>query len=511
MVHSIRPQTKSESSGTRSGTQFRESNPPLKQNPRPAAKRPTRGKGAKAKTSAPDPPPPLGVIQEHEALDPEDDAPARSPTPLPEEDDPPPWDNPSSSTIPTSEPLPRSNVSEALEVIRSYALTQEGEVHEITERVQKVLKRDFTFAWCGVIDAATQEDPDEDYNVTLTRVQDKAAQSLSLSVAELSLVLPDAAAGENLTLGRSPARMSRMRPISPLPDNLDDEEREEFPLMRGSSPLDAWQRSDGLEFTEEVGGDVDKENAEGKDTAIKEAHTRTHVSRRRKTVGSYAYERCDDAELDLGESDDFEKTEIEKRKKENRNRVSRGLTPLPSFGEDEDEDEDENEDDGVEVDPPLRSSKRHYGNSKHASQKMSTSTKAKSQANPVSSGGQAKKSATTNASNRQAATADADEEDDEDGLSDSDEPIGKPGPVDAEVRAEAQRNYEEYEAKQRELAARSGKPLSAIFQAAGDPRKLLRSWNLWNVWQKWLVHEEGGQKEGEVPEAGEGQIAWMKR
>ncbi|THV02104.1 hypothetical protein K435DRAFT_792776 [Dendrothele bispora CBS 962.96] len=513
MRHSTRSQTKSKSSGTRSGTQFRESKTPPKQNPRPTAKRSTRGKASKADTGVPDPSPPPGVIQEHEALDPEDDPPVRAPTPIPEEEDdpppPPPLNCSPNSTTPASGPLPRSNVLEALEVIRSYALTQEGEVNEITERVQKILERDFTFAWCGVIDAATREDPNEDDNLTLTRVRDKAAQSLSLSVGELSSVLPDAAAGEGLSLRHSPAKLPRWRPVSPLPDDLHDEEQEELPPIRGSSPLDVWQRSDGFEFPEGVTEDVDKENAEGDDTSIKEAHTRAHVSHRRKTVGSYAYERCDDAESDSGESDDYEKTEIEKRKKENRDRVSRGLTPLPSFGEDKDEDEDE--DDGVEVDPPLRSSKRHYGNSKGPSQKVSTTTESESQANPVSSDGQATKSATTNASSRQAATADANEEEDEDGLSDPDEPIGKPGPVDAEVRAEAQRNYEEYEAKQRELAARSGKPLSAIFWAAGDSRKLLCSWNLWNVWQKWLVHEDGGKKEGEVPEAGEGQIAWMKR
>ncbi|THU93058.1 hypothetical protein K435DRAFT_904735 [Dendrothele bispora CBS 962.96] len=487
MVHSTRSQSKS--SGTRSGAQFRESNVPPKRNPRPAAKRPTRGK-AKAETPAPDP-----------TLDPEDDPPARAPTPIPEDD--PPLDEPSSPTIPASEPLPRSNVSEALEVIRSYALTQEGEVHEITERVQKVLENDFTFAWCGVIDAATREDPDKDYIATLTRVKDKAAQSLSLSVAELSLVLPGAAAGEISSLGRSPARLSRSRPISPLPDDLDDEP----PLIPESSPLDAWQRSDGLEYHEDVRGENGEgEDAEGDDTTIEGAHTRAHVSRQRKAVGSYAYERCDDVESDTGESDDFEKTERERRKKENRSRVSRGLSPLPSFGEDE---EDEVEDDEVEVDPPLRSSKRHYGDSKRSSHKISTTTKSKSQADPVSDG-RATKSATTNASSHQAATADADGED-EDDLSDPDEPIGKPGLVDAEVRAEAQRNYEEYEAKQRELSVRSGKPLSAIFRVAGDSRKLLGSWNLWNVWQKWLVHEEGGQKEGEAPEAGEGQISWMKR
>ncbi|THU87798.1 hypothetical protein K435DRAFT_866938 [Dendrothele bispora CBS 962.96] len=168
-----------------------------------------------------------------------------------------------------------------------------------------------------------------------------------------------------------------------------------------------------------------------------------------------------------------------------------------------------NEEEREEQDPPLRSSKRRYGPKRPRS-----SVKRKDKRKGVHSHrkqhedkGSAGKNdddedmddnVNANADANDNANANDQDEDDNDSGSelDPDESINyKKGPLEAEYRARAIANYEEYEAKQRELAREAGKPVQAIFRAAGDSRKLLRDVNLWNLFQVWMVHPEGGKVE----------------
>ncbi|THU96083.1 hypothetical protein K435DRAFT_858919 [Dendrothele bispora CBS 962.96] len=316
---------------------------------------------------------------------------------------------------------------QALRIIREYALNQKEEVKDITDKVQQVLKNEFSVAWSGVIDAAGREDPDEDPNLTLVRAFEKAAKSLSLPAEELHRISSSSNTEPDLSPVHS--RSLSRQPTSPLP------EVDEFPSAAGVHHEDV---------------DV--------------------------------------------------------------------------------------EDDNNDHDPPLRSSKHHYGNPKRSRsrkvpEKQSPVSECEGEPDEEELGGTARNVKSSSKTQTKATSRGADpqifdepdktpnpnvsldhsDEDDDGALSDPDEVPGKPGPVDAKIRAEAQRNYEEYEAKQRALALKAGKPLSAIFRAAGDSRKLLRGWNLWNVWQKWLVHEDGGKKEGESPNEGEDQGIWMKR
>ncbi|THV02919.1 hypothetical protein K435DRAFT_792153 [Dendrothele bispora CBS 962.96] len=485
-----RSQTRGKSSGTRSSGSNRAAvlPPPPKRKTRAnrpppeeksesiSSRKQTRLKTCKRPTAqkrhSPEPADSLADHQDHEAPPGEDPAASRSPQPSPEDDAVPPPDV-------LSEPTPNDSPSsklEALRIIREYALTQEGEVFEITDRVQQVLREDFTMMWCSIIDAAAREDPDEDGSTTLARAHDKALQVLSLSDFELSLLSPDptsfpsrSSAPPSRVMGSSPIRHEDHDPVGPKTVSGDDKGKES-----SLSPQDRTIEGDSHVIDEA--------------SSVLNARQRP---RRTNQAGSYVYERVEGVESDSGEDDDFEKTEREKWKKENRKRVSRGLSPLPPFGEEDDGEEDEGEEENDDTDPLMCSNKRHYGNPRPHNSEPSRKSKTFPNQN---------------------ATANTEEKDDEVDLSDlDDDSNGKPGPVDADVRAEAQRNYEEYEGKQRALALKSGKPLSAIFRAAGDSRKLLRGWNLWNVWQKWLVHEEGGKKEGEMPKEGEQQIAWMQR
>ncbi|KAK7434121.1 hypothetical protein VKT23_020345 [Stygiomarasmius scandens] len=367
-------------------------------------------------------------------------------------------------TEPLAEPTPLSHSSKtkALHIIRQYALTQEGEVNDITDQVHQLLQDHFT-----------------DERVTLAHTHDKAANSLCLAVEELAVLSPTAISSSSIPCGDS----CPPRPISPVqevPDGIESPE-----VFMGGEIQD-----------EDSGGDIaagELDKVIEGDT-VGEDLTQVQSLGRGTEVTSYATRHgVEDSVIDSdsGEEDDYEETEREKRKKENSRRTRRGLSPLPPFGEDS---EDEDDDDEEETDPPIRSRKRHYGNLK-TNPKLKSKGKGKSRVDTPS----------------MRPDEHNDKEDDEGTFSDPDEPPGKPGPIDAGVRAEAQRNYKEYEAKQRALALKAGKPLSAIFRAAGDSRKLLRNWNLWNLWQKWLVHVDGGQKEGESPTEGEDQNVWMKR
>ncbi|THV01532.1 hypothetical protein K435DRAFT_793253 [Dendrothele bispora CBS 962.96] len=416
---------------------------------------------------------------------------------------------------------------------------RENEVKDITDWVQQSLKDRFSSSWSSVIDAAGREDDEEDPFATLTRTYDKAVEVLSLSVEELSILLKDQPQAfvspqvdiplrsmspktgrartnsTNADLCEVVASKNRVRFTTPqrLPSSLHEAGPiagvADAPAL--SSPMDAWVPSEGAEYPEapldhtqtdenmnvnmaqdgqeaERGNELQQQVGEAEDKAIGDATAVSRRSKRSRLTKSYQYQRADGdsvVESDSGEDDDYQRTVEEERKKEESRRRRKGLSPLPPDNEDEDEDDDELED------PPIHSGKRHYGEGTKKSRKRDE-TRPKTgdedgERKKGHEGGGSKKSEGTKA------TIDDPEDSDEETLG------GKPGVVDAATRAEAQRNLEEYEAKQEALARAAGKPVSAIYRVAGDSRRRLRGWNLWNLWQKWLVHEEGGQMQGEKP------------
>ncbi|KAK7444572.1 hypothetical protein VKT23_015250 [Stygiomarasmius scandens] len=74
------------------------------------------------------------------------------------------------------------SAAHALQIIRQYALTQDGELKTVTDELEKVLGSEWSIEWTRLIDTAGLEPGEDDVQAALSNVNQKAASFLPISV-----------------------------------------------------------------------------------------------------------------------------------------------------------------------------------------------------------------------------------------------------------------------------------------------------------------------------------------